>query len=159
MTDGDGQPKLDLIVEFLNKVNIPDDILHELDSCGSDQVKYEKYFRATDLFIIKEILGNVRTWDPEPENPNYVAFNNLLKWFMYLIATNPWWHRKLCYYNRMMGVNTNNSSYWHLQFHPMYIPGDHWNKELDQAPKDFNDSQMTNDEIYRWIDEELENHQ
>ena len=149
----------DPIVEFLSRVTIGDEILQELDSCGQSIEKYEKYFRATDLFVIKEILGNVRTYEDEPNDPNYIAFNNLMKWMMYVIATNPWWHRKLCYFNRMMGVNINSTSYWHLQYHPYYIPGQHWNDNLDQPKKDFNDSQMSQQQIYQWIDNELENHQ
>ena len=78
---------------------------------------------------------------------------------MYVIATNPWWHRKLCYMNRMMGVNVNNTSYWHLQYHPSYIPGNHWNENMDMKPKEFNDSQVDQQSIYAWIDEELDNHQ
>ena len=150
---------IDPIVNFLSKVQIGDEILHELDSCGQTQEKYEKYYRATDLFILKEILGNVRCYDAEPDNPNYKAFDNLIKWMMYVIATNPWWHRKLCYFIWMMGVNVNNTSYWHLQYHPAYIPGDHWNAGMDMGAKEFNDSQMDQQGIYAWIDEELDKHQ
>ena len=152
-------PDIDPIVKFLASVQIGDQILQELDSCGQSVEKYKKYYQATDLFILKEILGNVRTWESEPDNPNYKAFNNLIKWMMYLIATNPWWHRKLCYFNRMMGVNTSNTSYWHLQYHPNYIPGPHWNDNMDQPVEEFNDSQMDQVGIYKWIDEELDNHQ
>jgi len=150
---------IDPIVDFLSRVKIGDEILYELDSCGQSQEKYEKYYRATDLFILKEILGNVRCYESEPDNPNFKAFDNLIKWMMYVIATNPWWHRKLCYFNRMMGVNVNNTSYWHLQYHPAYIPGEHWNNDMDMKPKEFNDSQMNQREIYAWIDEELEKRQ
>lgn len=152
-------PDIDPIVKFLASVQIGDQILQELDSCGQSVEKYKKYYQATDLFILKEILGNVRCYESEPDNPNFQAFNNLIKWMMYLIATNPWWHRKLCYFNRMMGVNTNNTSYWHLQYHPNYIPGPHWNDNLEQPPEEFNNSQMDQAGIYKWIDEELDNHQ
>lgn len=147
---------VDPIMEFLSRVTIGDEILQELDSCGQSHEKYEKYYRATDLFVLKEILGNVRTYESQPHDENYLAFNNLIKWMMYKIATDPWWHRKLCYFNRMMGVNINSTSYWHLQYHPYYIPGQHWNDNLDATPKEFNDSQMTQQQIYAWIDEELE---
>ena len=150
---------IDPIIEMLSKITIGDEILHELDSCAQSQEKYEKYFRATDLFVLKEILGNVRTYESEPDSVDYKAFNNLIKWMMYVIATNPWWHRKLCYFNRMMGVNVNSTSYWHLNYHPYYIPGQHWNENLDQPKKEFNDSQMNQKQIYEWIDEELEKHQ
>lgn len=151
--------QMDPIVDFLSKINVSDDILKELDCCSQTFDTYEKYHRATDLFVLKMILGNVKTWEAEPNNPNYKAFENLIKWMMYLIAVNPWWHRKLCYFNRMMGVNMNASSYWHLQYHPHYVPGQNWNDNLDVTPKEFNDSQMDQKEIYKWIDEQLEEHQ
>lgn len=153
-------PQIDPIVDFLSRVKIGDEILYELDSCAQSQEKYEKYFKATDLFVLHSILGNVRSYTKDdPNDPNYVAFNNLIKWMMIMIASNPWWHRKLCYFNRMMGVNMNSTSYWHLQYHPYYIPGQHWEENLDMPKKDFNDSQMTQEQIYAWIDNELENHQ
>lgn len=158
-TQGGNVPSVDPIIEFLSNINVSDDILHELDACGSSQEKYEKYYRATDLFILKDILGNVRAWDQDPEDVNYKAFNNLIKWFMYLIAVNPWWHRKLCYYNRMMGANMNSASYWHLQYHPGYIPGTHWNEGMDKSAKEFNDEQTNQKGIYEWIDEEVEKYQ
>ena len=159
MSEEPQSPAIDPIVNFLSQITISDDVLKELDACAFDQEKYAKYFRATDLFIIKEILGNVKVYENEPDNPNFKAFSNLMKWMMYLIATDPWWHRKLCYFNRMMGVNVNNTSYWHLQYHPMYIPGDHWNNNLEMPPAEFNDSQVDQQGIYAWIDEEIENHQ
>lgn len=149
-------PLVDPVVDILSRVDIPDTILQELDACSFDQEKYAKYYRASDLTIINIILGQIRQYEPEPDNVNFKAFNNLMKWIMYMVATNPWWHRKLCYYNRMMGVNTNNTSYWHLQYHPAYIPGNHWNESMEQTPKAFNDSQMNQKEIYAWIDKKME---
>lgn len=149
-------PQVDPIVDFLSRVSISDDILNELASHSKSFEKYQKYYRATDLFVLSSVLANVRTYEDEPTNPNFIAFDNLIKWMMYKIATDPWWHRKLCYFNRMMGVNVNSTSYWHLQYHPYYIPGQNWNDNLEQSPKDFNDSQMDQKQIYQWIDEQLE---
>lgn len=151
-------PPIDPIVDFLSKVNIDDGLLHEMDACSWDQARYDKYFKACDLFVIRAIIGEIMTWEPHDDNdPNYKAFIVLMKWFMYLIATNPWWHRKLCYYNRMMGTNTNSTSYWHLQWHPSYISGakNVFQDDLNTPPKEFNDQCMDTQEMYEWIDEYL----
>ena len=147
---------VDPIVDFLSRVSIGNDLINDLMSVGTSYEKYQKYYRATDLFVLKSIIDNVVTYEDDKDNPNFIAFNNLLKWMMYLIATNPWWHRKLCYFNRMMGVNINSTSYWHLQYHPYYIPGQNWNDNLEQSPKEFNDSQMDQRQIYQWIDEQVD---
>lgn len=151
-------PPIDPVVDFLSRIQISDAIDVELSACGWDQEKYKKYFKATDLFILQAIKGNVRCWEPDPNNPNAVAFDNLIKWFMYMIATNPWWHRKLCYFNRMMGVNTHSTSYWYLQYHPSYIPSPEWNnlEELEKPPEQFNNELVNQHGIYDWIDEEME---
>jgi len=153
------QPPVDPIVEWLSKIQISDQILTELDSCTYDREKYEKYYRAADLFLIRNIIGTVRfTKGQDPEDINVKAFSNLMMWFMYKIAVDPWWHRKLCFYNRMMGVNCNSSSYWPIQFHPSYIPGnENWNDDMAKSPKDFNDEQVDRFEIYNWIDENINN--
>lgn len=151
-------PPIDPIVHFLSKVNIDDALLRDMDACTWDQQKYDHYFKACDLFIIRAIIGEVNTWEPhDPNDVNYKAFNVLMKWFMYLIATNPWWHRKLCYYNRMMGTNTNSTSYWHVQWHPSYVSGAKqvYIDELTKSPKQFNDECMDTQEMYGWIDEYL----
>lgn len=151
------QPPIDPIVEWLASLQISDQILKELDACTYDREKYEKYYRAADLFIIRDIIGMTRfTTNQDPNDKNVMAFSNLMMWFMYKIAVDPWWHRKLCFYNRIMGVNINSSSYWPLQFHPSYIAGnDHWNDDMAKSPKDFNDEQMDRFEIYKWIDDNI----
>ena len=151
-------PPIDPIVDFLSRVQIGDELLHEMDGCTWDQAKYDKYFKACDLFIIRAIIGEVNTWEEhDPEDPNYKAFNVLMKWFMYMIAVNPWWHRKLCYYNRMMGTNTNSTSYWHVQWHPSYVSGakNIYKDNLSKSPREFNNEVMDTPEMYDWIDEYL----
>lgn len=148
--------RTDPIIEFLTKVEISDALLNDMATQCQTLEGFKKFYRATDLFIIREILVQVDVWEPENDNPNYIAFRNLMKWFMYLIATHPWWHRKLCYYNRMMGVNTHSSSYYRLQYHPGYVPGDHWrNEDMDTKPEQFNSEQMPAKQMFDWIDKNV----
>jgi hypothetical protein len=148
--------RIDPIIDFLSKVEISDQLINDMGEACKTLEGFQRFYRSTDLFILNDIKSQVEMWEPEPDNPNYIAFRNLMKWFMYLIATHPWWHRKLCLYNRMMGVNVHSSSYWRLQYHPAYIPGIHWHSEnQDATPEQFNKEQMPDNEIYKWIDDNI----
>ena len=150
--------RVDPIIDFLSKVVISDLLINDMAIQCQTLEGFKRYYRATDLFIIRDILTQVDIWEPEHDNPNYIAFRNLMKWFMYLIVTHPWWHRKLCYYNRMMGTNTHSSSYYRIQYHPAYIPGAHWSTDnQDKGPEEFNSEQMPGKDIYKWIDQNITN--
>lgn len=150
----DDLSRMDPMTIFLSRLDFPDVLVQELDACNWDQSKYDKYYRSTDLFIIRDILGNAMVWEQDQDSIYHRAFCNLMKWMMFMIATNNYWHRRLCYYNRMMGTNTHSTSYWKLQYHPAYIPGVEWNKNLDQEPKGFNDGQKDLKGIYQWIEDQ-----
>lgn len=152
-----GQPSVDIVVDFFSRLQIPDTIYQELDACAYDQEKYAKYYRSVDLIILRDIIGMSKLHSKgEPlTDVNERAFENLLKWMMYKIAIDPWWHKALCYYNRVMGTNVSATSYWPLLFHPAYIPHSTWNDEMNKSPKDFNDEQVDRYEIYKWIDNNI----
>jgi hypothetical protein len=158
MQDTIPQMPEDPVVDILSRIQISDQILQELDACTWSREKYEKYYQSVDLFLIRDVIGMTRYSNgQDPNDKNVLAFTNLMMWFMYKIATDPWWHRKLCFYNRLMGVNINSSSYWPLQFHPSYIPGnENWNADMLKKPVDFNDEQVDRFKIYDWIDEQIE---
>lgn len=150
------QPEIDPIVNFLSRVEITDDFIREIQDSGKSFETYKKYYKASDIFIILNMLHQVDMWEPDPENPNYKAFRTLMKWFIYLMGTNPWWHRKLAYYNRMMGTCMSQTSYWKLTYHPGYIPGAHLKSDyLNKHPEEFNAELMNNQEIYQWVDKNV----
>ncbi len=146
----------DPIIDFLNRVQISDDFVKDIWESGKSFDSYQKYYKASDLFIILQMLNQVETWEPEPNNPDFIAFRTLMKWFIYLMGTNPWWHRKLAYYNRMMGTCMASTSYWKLTYHPGYIPGAHWKADnLSKTPEEFNKEIMSQEETYAWIDQNV----
>jgi len=146
------QVPIDPVTELLSRLNFPDILVNEIDACNWNQEKYEHYFTNVDLFIIRDILGNAMMNDDDQTSIYHLAFCNLMKWFMYMIATNNHWHRRLCYYNRMMGTNINAQSYWRVKFHPAYVPGPMWNDDPNKTPSQFNSERMDLDQFYKWVD-------
>jgi len=53
-----------------------------------------------------------------------------------------------------MGTNTAADTYWHIQYHPAYVPGlkNFYTDNLNKSKTEFNDECIDRIELYSWID-------
>ena len=143
---------VDPVVSALSRIQIDSTLYKELVRAETDQSVYDHYFKIPDLFVLKNLMVILDSYDKTKDSDEWRAYKNLIYYMMNKMMSDPWWYSRLGHFNRFMGSHMRDESYWPISFNMRFTPNEWYNthdiKEINV--KQINEETKSIKDVYKW---------